>query len=244
VARDAVVEALMVGDRSGLAVLVCIALTMVVPRGARAQFEGPFAWTISGSDTDEFDNAIDFVPGLQTHYLWLACCSPFEGSGFGCSAAEFDLASTNPANVILTFTPTNGFLNAGGATNLLLVVAGCPCGPVVAGNILVQVSEPGGLCLVPSAGGIMGTAACEPDPIIYSLDWQGLDFGGGSCGDGEPCVWLDLFGACCQPDGSCEEVRNYRCEGEFHNAFLCEHANCPPTAAEATSWGRTKCLYR
>ena len=138
-----------------------IALMVLVAGGAQAQ--RPYAWTISGSDTDWFENAIAFVPGLQTHYLWF---SLHRASQDGVAAAEFRLASSSAANVVVSFTPAPGFLNAGGTTDLLLAVAGCPSGPIVAGNILLLVNEPGSLCFAPSVNEIMGTVDCSVDPEL------------------------------------------------------------------------------
>jgi hypothetical protein len=104
------------------------------------------------------------------------------------STAEFGLVSDNPANVILGFTPNaaGGWLNAGSATNLLLAVSGCPCGPVLAGTILTLVNQPGSLCI----GGTCGAEAtfdCSPPPLPHGMDWVGLDFGAGICARGGLC---------------------------------------------------------
>ncbi len=109
-------------------------------------WSNPFGWTISASSTDPHKNTAvgydgvsapdgeSFPNGITELYLWYYC-----GEGiamtYGLAAAEFDLGGTIP---VLGFTPLNGFLNAGGATQLQLSVGGCPLGPVVAGIIHLE----------------------------------------------------------------------------------------------------------
>ena len=86
-------------------------------------------WAISSSDVDPNAN---FGPldGVGSLYLWFFC-SP---SADAIAAAEFDLVGAIP---VVEFLPRNGFLNAGGATNLVLAVGGCPQGNVVVGEIVL-----------------------------------------------------------------------------------------------------------
>ena len=106
-----------------------------------------FGWTLSNSPTDALANSGTFTAGILTLYLHYYCTN----DGNGLASAEFDIQSTSAANLVLAFTALNGFLNAGGATNLLLAVGGCPYGPVAAGNFLISANAPGQYCLVPSA---------------------------------------------------------------------------------------------
>jgi hypothetical protein len=140
-----------------------------------------YGWTISDSPTDPFSNTGAFLPTLQTLYLWFAC-SDVDGM----AAAEFRLEPMNPANIILAFSPTNGYLNAGGPQDLLLAVGGCPTGPVVAGNILVLNTVPGEYCIVPSSvNGNMVTVDCSALPEVWPIQQIGFSNTGSapSCND-------------------------------------------------------------
>jgi hypothetical protein len=117
-----------------LAMLVMAPMAMAQPQ---------YGWTVSSSLADPFVNSGVPTGGIATLYLWLQCTSP----GDGVAAAEFDMQG--PAGAVLAFTAMNGFLNAGGVTNLLLATA-CTSGPIVAGNWLC-LSLPGNFCLRPSA---------------------------------------------------------------------------------------------
>jgi hypothetical protein len=102
-----------------------------------------FGWTISTSSSDPNANTGSASGSVATLYLFLQC-----GSGNGMASAEFDLCANGMS--VLAFTATNGFLNAGGPTNLLLAVGSCPVGPVAAGLILVLDLE-GDICPCPAA---------------------------------------------------------------------------------------------
>lgn len=105
-----------------------------------------FGWTLSGSNTDPMVNTGTPTPGVLSIYLWYYCTNTVQGL----ASAEFDITGSS---LPLAFTPTNGFLNAGGAANLLLAVGGCPAGPLLAGNFLVSDAGAGfNLCISPSAG--------------------------------------------------------------------------------------------
>jgi hypothetical protein len=99
------------------------------------------------------------------------------------ATAEFTLCPDDPTNVILSFAPTNGFLNAGTATDLLLSVANCPCGPVHVGDLVVLAVVPGLWCICPSPGGIMATVDCTVTPTLWPIEWIGFEDNGGL----EPC---------------------------------------------------------
>ena len=90
-----------------------------------------FEWSISGSPTDPLENQATAPVGQGQLYLWFYCTSHV----WGLATAEFDLGGTIAVH---SFTPQNGFVNAGDATHLLLSVGGCPWGPVVAGIIHVH----------------------------------------------------------------------------------------------------------
>lgn len=93
-----------------------------------------YVWSISSSATDPLQNTGP-LQGFPSLYLWMNCALPG-----GSLAAEFGVDGSLPA---LAFTTANGFLNAGGATSLLLAVGACPAGPVVAGHFIVDATVTG-----------------------------------------------------------------------------------------------------
>jgi len=193
-------------------ILVAVTLPsmVLVANGARAQ---PYGWTISASATDPYQNSLAFLPGLQAVSLWLACCVPEPGPG-GMATAEFGICPDNSANTVVSFAPTNGFLNAGTATDLLLSVANCPCGPILAGHLYVLLQVPGHLCICESTDGIMGTVDCGASPTLWPIEWIGLSTNGQEpCGSGF---------AVCSTRTSVDDSSRGR----------------------ATTWGRLKALYR
>ena len=133
-----------------------------------------YGWTISDSHTNAYSNDGQFLPGIASLYLFYAC-----NSDTGMAAAEFDVVSNNPANIILAFTPKSGFLNAGGATKLLLAVGGCPNAqprgePVNAGIILVLSNAPGDFVIAPSnVNGNKVTVDCTLNPAAWPIQWLG-----------------------------------------------------------------------
>ena len=140
---------------------------------ASSAFGATFGWTISGSVTDPDVNTGVATNGVASLYLWLDC-----GIGNGMASAEFDLCAVgiNP----LAFTTMNGFLNAGGATNLLLAVGGCPNGPIVAGSILV-LDLPGNICPCPAAAnGNNVTVECATLALVLN-DYRGYASVGVPC---------------------------------------------------------------
>lgn len=220
---------------------VMLLLLLAWTPGAVAQ-ESPYEWTISASVTDPYVNTTSPTGTLATFYLWLACCE--ESQVQGMAAAEFDLVSSGPTH--MATTPQNGFLNAGNTSTLLLAVAGCPCGPIVAAELLV-IAEPGTMSFAPSAfSGTKGTADCEFSPTVHPIDWRGIGIGvdppekGGinDCNIVGECV-----GYICLPDGNCEKILcSYPCPNGCGDVATCEE--CEPTSVEAASWGRLKGLYR
>jgi hypothetical protein len=168
-----------------------------------------YGWTISNSHTSAYSNQGPFIPGLKSLYLWYAC-----NSDTGMAAAEFDILSKNPANVILAFTPKSGFLNAGTATKLLLAVGGCPDAqprgePVNAGIILALSNAPGGYAIAPSnVNGNKVTVDCTLDPAVWPVQWIGY------ADEGEPPQEKD-WDKCVKP-----------------------------VSVEEASWGRIKGTYR
>ncbi len=151
-----------------------------------------YGWTISSSASDPLVNAGPTSPAPVTLFLWLYCAGPD-----GMSAAEFNLSV--PAGVLnFGFNVQNGFLNAGGAGNLLLAVGGCPTGPVVAGSWTLFGSTPGDICIVPSGGGVRATVDCNTSvPGVWPLEAIGYGYGttGLSCREDlcvvsvEPSSW-------------------------------------------------------
>jgi hypothetical protein len=135
----------------------------------------PYTWTISASPTNPTVHITAATFGVTAYYLWLYCCDLPGGLQDGMSAAEFAILSGGPTH--LATIPQNGFLNAGSTTNLLLAVAGCPCGPVVAANLLV-ISLPGTMALAPSSTQTKGTVDCSPNPSLWAINWAGLGIGG------------------------------------------------------------------
>ena len=131
-------------------------------------FAGEFGWTLSNSATDPHANQGTFTAGILTLYLHYACTNNIRGL----ASAEFDIASSNPANLVLAFTPMSGFLNAGGATNLLLAVGGCPPGPLAAGSFLISANAPGQYCLTTSTIGNNVSVNCV-DLNVFVNDWVG-----------------------------------------------------------------------
>jgi hypothetical protein len=99
-------------------------------------------------------------------YLWYTYNSPD-----GLSAADISVASDPPGSVsVLAFTPMNGFLNAGSATNLLLAVGGCPNGPLLTGSWIVNIVDAEfNLCL----GGLNVSVNCDVSPLPFLNDHLG-----------------------------------------------------------------------
>ncbi len=126
-----------------------------------------FGWTLSGSNTDPMVNTGSPSAGVVSIYLWYYCTNTAEGL----ASAEFDITGSS---LPLAFTAMNGFLNAGGATNLLLAVGGCPAGPLLAGSFLVNDLGSGfNLCISPSASNGLNVSVNCVALQIYENDFIG-----------------------------------------------------------------------
>ena len=160
-------------------IFAVLALILTAAPSSFAADTYEYGWSISGSSVDPFANTGAFVPGLGTLYLWYQC-----NVKDGMSAAEFDIVSANAANVFLSFSATNGFLNAGNGNALLIAVGACPSGPIVAGTILILKNAPGEYCIAPSASnGISVTVDCDTNPTTHDnvvVGWS--DAGAPGCG--------------------------------------------------------------
>jgi hypothetical protein len=144
-----------------------------------------FAWTLSDSSTDPLSNTGTAVAGLVNVYLWYYCTSNAQGL----ASAEFDIAGSA---VPLSFTPAGGFLNAGGATNLLLAVGGCPSGPIMAGTFLYYDVTGAGFnaCIVPSAANALNVSVNCVELQIYPNDYAGYaNDGTAPCQSGDPSLF-------------------------------------------------------
>jgi len=97
-----------------------------------------FDWSISASAASFQDHVAPVGPGPTDLYLWLVC----DFTAAGLETAEFALGGDLD---VISFTPTNGFLNYGTDTDLRLAVGGCPQGPLVAGVITVEPDAPVGV---------------------------------------------------------------------------------------------------
>jgi hypothetical protein len=166
--------------------LTILAALAILVTASSAFGQAQFGWTISGSSANPDANTGAATNTVATLYLWLQC-----GTGQGMASAEFDLG-TGGSMSVLAFTALNGFLNAGGATNLLLAVGGCPNGPVVAGSVLV-LDLPGDVCIVPAAAnGNNVTVECGTLALIAN-DYRGYANLGPPC-DSTPSVTLcDIY---------------------------------------------------
>ncbi len=121
-----------------------------------------YHFTISASSTDSSVNTAAPAGGTRTLYLWLACTDE------GLSAFEGDFSGTL---TVLGFTPMNGVVNVGGATNLLLGVPDCPDGvpsDFLLGSLLVN-DTGGTVCLSPSAENdlIAAVDCASPLPALH-----------------------------------------------------------------------------
>jgi hypothetical protein len=152
-----------------------LAVLSVLVLATSAFGQNRYGWTISNSNADPFSNSGAPLP-FGTYYLWYQCSTVD-----GISAAEFDIVSLGISH--LATIVQNGFLNAGGTANLLLAVGGCPLGPVVAANLLVQ-DAGGTMCLAPSAvNGLNVSVDCRPLPDPWPNDWVGFNSAGTPCPD-------------------------------------------------------------
>jgi hypothetical protein len=105
---------------------------------------GYYDWQWSFSNADPSMNSSGpLTPGVTTIYLWYTGCNGVDPQP-GMTAAEMDVNVSGDLSLIAAFSPSNGFLNAGNSNEkLLLVVGGCPAGPLVAGNYTILVGGAG-----------------------------------------------------------------------------------------------------
>lgn len=171
--------------------LVLFGITVWTSQVAAQQVYG---FTVSSSNSDPFVNSGTTTNAPLVLNLWLQCAVPG-----GMSAAEFDF-QIPPGSSNFGFTALNGFLNAGGNSNILLAVGACPQGPVVAGSWTVFDNAAGSYCLVNSAAnGIRVAVDCDPiNPQGWPIGAIGYESGAGtlSCDEGplcqtavEPATW-------------------------------------------------------
>ena len=146
--------------------LLALLASVVLVLASSGEAAMRYGWTISNSSTNALSNEGTASNSVTKLYLWLQCCDPD-----GMAAAEFDLQGSGIT--ILATSPINNFLNAGGTTNPLFAAGGCPCGPVVAAELLV-VENAGSICFAPSANRVLGTVDCDENhPEIRQTDWVG-----------------------------------------------------------------------
>jgi len=193
----------------------------------------PYGWTVSASNTDPLENTGSIV-GL-TAYLWFYCANPPGSLEPGMSAAEFDLVTVG--GIHLATITQNGFLNAGGTTNLLLAVGGCPAGPQVAANLLISaVAPPVRVSIVPSAAnGNKVTVDCSVDPSAWPIGWIGFN----DPGKADLCNHVDYVCFYCHPVIGCDAYLSGQPCPPPNN---CD--DCPPVSVDRESWGSTKAKYR
>lgn len=95
----------------------------------------------------------------------------------------------------------------------------------------------------PAGGACCTYGSCEiryPRNCIASEgSWLGWDT---TC-DPNPCP--NPYGACCFPDGTCEELREDDCAEQWQGADTrCDPNPCLPVATQPASWGQIKARYR
>ena len=226
-------------------IIVPVILLALAVQSAKAQTT--YEWSISASSTDPFVHTAPIPVMIATYYLWYVCHNP--GQVAGISTAEFRIESSGVVHV--GTIPRDGFLNAGSTADLILAVAACPAGPILAADLLVLgVGLPGAMALAPRDPWIEPVAAdCEqPVPEVWPIVWKGIGVGGaeppgrdvqGSCG---------LIGHCphilCDASGSCFDIDCWpECDCEFENEVeSCDE--CHPTPVNELSWGQVKSDYR
>jgi hypothetical protein len=147
---------------------------------------GDFGWTLSESPTEPRSNTGEPVAGVVDIYLWYYCVV----MAGGLASAEFDIVGSL---LPLSFTPMNGFLNAGTPTSLQLSVGGCPYPPLVAG--VLQYFDAAGVgfwtCFGPSsASGWNFSVQCGTMSEIMN------GYIGYSSDGSEPCRGPSPYGPC------------------------------------------------
>jgi hypothetical protein len=167
---------------------ICAALAVVLlAASAGLATDYQYGWSISSSSVDPFVNTGPFVSGLNTLYLWYQCSVKD-----GMSAAEFGLASSSPANLIVGLNVQNTFLNAGTATQPLFAVGLCPTGPVVAAELVIVANAPGEYCIVNSnrTPSRNVTVDCRSAPEVHTNATIGFSTTGSAptCNDMNPLL--------------------------------------------------------
>lgn len=142
-----------------LAVSAALAGTALAGGGS-----GVYDWSVSFSNARADSNLSPTLVGPTPIYLWYTGCNGVP-AGAGMSAAEFDAVFEGGWSQFgFTPDPVNGFLNAGGPTNLLLAVGGCPTGPMIVGQWTVFGTS-GRMRLAKAAlSGEASTVDCETTP--------------------------------------------------------------------------------
>lgn len=186
--------------------LTCLLALLTLAPEAPAQDEY-YVWLISDSQTNPLSN-FGNPATYRVLYLWFWC-----DTENGLSGATMDL-SVPPGTTVEGFYPMNGFVNAGGATDLLVGDVMCRQGPVVVGHWVTFWDGPGNYCLVPSSwSGKLEAAHCEDaPPYYYPIRQVGF-----SVGVPEPICYDQI-------------AASLSCMATVGNG--------------ESSWGRTKSLYR
>lgn len=135
-----------------------------------------YEFRISADSANAFVNEASPADGPRQLWLWATCLER------GLSAMQASLDTELP---VLGFTPRNGVLNAGTATDLLLAIPGCPDAARLLGCWTVWDSG-GELCMGPSGpDSLFATVDCAaPDPFLWA---DPRVYGFSSAGEA-PCV--------------------------------------------------------
>jgi hypothetical protein len=140
-----------------------IGTLIAIPSMASAQ--GLFKWTVSASNSDPNVQTGPDGTGFNTVHLWFAeSCNITPEAGM--SAADIGLKMLGDWS-FLAFNTSNGFLNAGQGTSLLLAVGGCPDAPIAAGSILASGTAGGVNLTVGTLSGTASTVDCQINPAQY-----------------------------------------------------------------------------
>ncbi|MFN8176931.1 MAG: hypothetical protein U0167_03355 [bacterium] len=191
--------------------VLALAGSFLVPPSVNAGFPcggSCYLWELSFSAASYGVHTSPPRPGTVPVYLWFACAA-----ADGMSVAEFAV-HTEGALSVLDFTPMNGFLNAGTATELLLSVGGCPHGQILAGvfTMLDPTGAGGSACFAGSAAHDLNvTVECTPiEPMAYENGYTGVSTDGSA-----PC-----------------------------SVTAGGYGGCGPLSVEVSTWGSVKTSYR
>ena len=195
--------------------LVMLALAMTPVLATAGGGTGYYDWQWSFSDTDPSMNTSPaLAPGVTPVYLWYTGCNTADPQP-GMAAAEMDANMSGDFSIIAAFSPQNGFLNAGGSNEkLLLIVGGCATGPVVAGNFQAFVEGAG--------EGTVGLRESTDNNWAVVVD----------CTDQDGWYWPEF-------------VRFQGCGTTGAALPIQDHgAGCTTVSVDSESWGGVKALYR